>query len=76
MLVSEQPIENNKTFNLRMVLPSEILSKEDVLFEAISIWCKKDINPDFYATGFRTILAEQEDLNLIERLVTRYGFND
>jgi hypothetical protein len=76
MLVSESPIENNKIFNLRMVLPAEILMKENILFEAISIWCKKDINPDFYATGFRTILANQADMDLVERLINRFGFNN
>jgi hypothetical protein len=76
MLVSEKKIEINKSFNLRMELPAEILMQEEILFEATSLWCKKDINPDFYATGFRTILAEIGDLNLVERLVNRYGFHD
>ena len=76
MIVSEQPIEVNKTFQIQMVLPAEIQEKEVIYFEAISVWCKKDINPDFWASGFRVVLADDEDMRLIEKLINRYGFNN
>jgi len=76
MLISELPLENEKHYNFRMVLPAEILNKAELLFSATVIWCKKDVNPDFYATGFRLVTISDEDMVIIESLIHRYGFND
>ena len=76
MLISEQPLENEKQYTFRMVLPAEILNKAELTFIATVIWCKKDVNPDFYASGFRMISISEEDLVIIESLIHRYGFND
>jgi hypothetical protein len=76
MLISEQPLENEKFYNFRMVLPAEILNKAELNFSATVIWCKKDVNPDFYATGFHMDSISEEDMVIIESLIHRYGFND
>jgi len=59
-----------------MMLPSEILSKNELTFTALVVWCKKDVNPDFYATGFKLSDISNEDIVVIENLIHRYGFND
>jgi hypothetical protein len=76
MMISENSIEIEKDFELRMVLPQEILSREDLLFQTTSIWCKKDVNPDFFATGFRIRDISMEDIGIIERLIRQHGFQD
>ncbi|MCJ7624575.1 MAG: PilZ domain-containing protein [Anaerolineaceae bacterium] len=76
MMISENSIENGKDFELRMVLPLEILSREELLFHATSIWCKKDVNPDFFATGFQISDIPMEDIAVIERLIRKHGFQD
>lgn len=76
MLISEQPLSVNETYHFRMVLPSEILSKVELTFTATVVWCKKDVNPDFYATGFSLSDIPTEDILIIESLIHRYGFND
>jgi hypothetical protein len=76
MLISELPIPTNKTFTFRMILPDEILSKPDIVIEARSIWCKKDVNPDFYATGLTILKIDPDDLVVIDSLIRKYGFND
>jgi hypothetical protein len=76
MLISELPLINEKQYSFRMVLPAEILNKGELTFVATVIWCKKDVNPDFYATGFRMVSISDEDMAIIESLIHRYGFND
>jgi hypothetical protein len=76
MLISELPLINEKQYSFRMVLPAEILNKAELTFVATVIWCKKDVNPDFYATGFRMVSIADEDMTIIESLIHRYGFND
>jgi hypothetical protein len=76
MLISEQPLIDEKQYFFRMVLPAEILNKAELTFSATVIWCKKDVNPDFYATGFRLVSISEEDMVIVESLIHRYGFND
>jgi hypothetical protein len=76
MLISEQPLIADKQYQFRMVLPAEILNKAELTYVATVIWCKKDVNPDFYATGFRLVSISEEDMVIIESLIHRYGFND
>lgn len=76
MLISEKPIEVNRTYKVRMALPTQILRRSDMVFEAVSVWSKRDVNPDFFATGFRITGVSEEDVAVVERLIHRYGFND
>lgn len=76
MLISEDPIEVNKVYHLRMILPSRMGGKEEWLFDAESRWCKKDVNPDFYDTGFQLLNLKQEGLEIISNLIQGFGFRD
>ncbi|MBI9046018.1 MAG: PilZ domain-containing protein [Anaerolineaceae bacterium] len=76
MLISEYPSEVGLELKMRMVLPFEILDKNELVFDATCVWCKKDINPDFYAMGFQILEIPQEDLHIIEDLIAQHGFQD
>ncbi len=76
MLVSESSIKTNKDFDFKMTLPAEIAGNRDITFNASSVWCKKDVNPDFYATGFKINNIESKDAKLIETLIAFFGFRD
>jgi len=76
MLISENPIEVNKVHHLRMILPSRMGGNEEWLFDAESRWCKKDINPDFYDTGFKLLNLEPKGLEIISNLIQGFGFSD
>ena len=75
MLVSEKPIEANKVFQLKMDLPEEIRGSKQIPFDAESKWCKNDINPDFYDTGFLLINVSPGDLVIIEQLIRDFFFH-
>jgi len=76
MLISVTPIDADKVFRLRMSLPSRIGGKEEWVFDAKSRWCQKDINPDFYDTGFMLMNVAESDLEVIGNLIKGFGFND
>jgi hypothetical protein len=76
MIISEEPIEVGKDFRLRIDMPEEISDKASLDFEATSVWCKPDIDPHFYGTGFRILNLLEQDINLIERMIQEYGFRD
>ncbi len=74
MIMSENPTEINKHFKLKMDLPVEIFEKSEIEFDAESRWTKKDVNPQFYDTGFSIINLTYQDGRLIEKLIDDYGF--
>ena len=76
MLVRERPIELGQTMQLRMALPSEIDGTYEVRFNAKSLWCRKDVNPDFYVAGFHFENITPRDQDVIESLVQALGFQD
>jgi hypothetical protein len=76
MLISDQPITVNEHHLLRMRLPSSIANKDELLFNASSKWCKQDINPDFYVTGFEIQEVSEEIARYILCLVDDFGFRD
>jgi len=76
MLMSEEPIETNTTLQLRMGLPKEIKKSKEITFDAKSLWCKKDINPDFYDTGFELLDVPREVVEIIKRLIRDFQFQD
>jgi len=76
MLISEKPIAKDTEYEMSMVLPFEILSIEAITFKSICIWCKKDVNPDFYASGFKIEGLAASSISIIEKLIEQYGFND
>ena len=59
-LLSEEKVDEDQVFQLRMELPLEVEldfengldGKRALVFEARSIWCDVDINPDLFAVGF------------------------
>ena len=76
MLISDQPITVNEHHLLRMRLPSSIANKDELLFNATSKWCKQDINPDFYVTGFEIQEVGEEIARYLLCLVDDFGFRD
>jgi len=76
MLISEQPIELDVTFHLQMQLPSNIGGMEKWEFDAVSKWCRKDINPDFLDSGFQLVDIDVKSLTVIRNLIRGFGFQD
>jgi len=75
MLVSEAPIETNKEFHLKMLLPREY-TDQPFEFKARSLWCRNDINPIFYDTGFELLDQRNKDFVFIRELIEELGFQE
>lgn len=76
MLVSDNPLPLEKNSMLRMVLPDTVEGSKEVEFEAVSRWCKNDINPDFFDTGFELIDPSSNFLEVVDKLVEDCLFKD
>jgi len=76
MLISEQEFPAGLDYDLRMSLPAEISGKVEIDFKVHTLWCKRDVNPDFFAGGFKILEISDSDREIIERLVVKFGFRD
>ena len=76
MVMSEDPIDTDATFRLRMALPAAIEGSKPILFEAKSVWSRSNAVPGYYDTGFQMVHIDPEHMGEIKRLITEYGFRD
>ena len=76
MLVNDTPPEDNKRMELSMELPENFGDAQFLEFEAESHWHQKDINPSYYAIGFKITRITKSNLELIKDLIKKYFFND
>lgn len=74
MLLSDEPVAVNEEYRLRMRLPKEVAGSDEVLFGAVSRWCRQDENPDFYITGFQIQDMDDATRELMSRLIEEFGF--
>jgi c-di-GMP-binding flagellar brake protein YcgR len=76
MIVSENCVEEDKVFKLKMLLPREIEDKEEIEFDARSMWCHKDVNPSLYGVGFKFEYVDTLSRQIIFELIHEFGFSD
>ncbi len=75
MIISKEKVELEKQFHLEIILPEEVEGRDRINLRAKSLWCKKDVNPDYFATGLEIEEIDVIDEELIEYLIYEYGFN-
>ena len=74
-LLTENEVKTDRVFTFEVTLPYEIEGRKVLEFEAKSIWCKKDVNPDYYAAGFEIEKIDLADEKIIVELMLEYGFS-
>jgi len=72
MLISEEPIETNSTFQLRMNIPPEIPETQHINYIARSEWSRSDINPAFYNPGFQILRISMDAFKIIDRMIEEF----
>ncbi|RPI87745.1 MAG: PilZ domain-containing protein [Chloroflexi bacterium] len=76
MVISEVPLEKDIVHRFRMDLPEDIFGKGHMDFEALCVWNRQDVNPNFYISGFELKDLNDTDKNVIERIIDSYGFRE
>jgi len=76
MVISENPLETDALYSLAMSIPEDLYGKSTLTFEAQSVWCKPDIDPNFYNTGFRLLDLAEDDIAIVNQIIEDYGFRD
>jgi hypothetical protein len=74
MLISDRALETDKEFEMWVDMPTEEGDRERLHLRAVSRWSGKDVNPDFYDTGFQIIDADPETLYRLQQLIDEFRF--
>jgi PilZ domain len=74
MMVGHKPIALNKDFSFRLQLPASFTDSDVISFRAHSLWCKKDVNPEFYVSGFNFSEIADDEIKILTDLIKSYGF--
>lgn len=73
-LVSDKLIPPDQTFRLWVDVPKESAPRQRIHLEAESLWSGRDVNPDFYATGFRIRNIGTHALLQLQLLIEEFKF--
>ncbi len=76
MLFSKEIVELNRSFKFRIDLDKEFGMKDNFVVDAESLWCEKDVNPEFFLIGFRFIGLDQDGADIVQYLIKKYGFTE
>jgi hypothetical protein len=75
-LVSVHPVEQGARHSLRMLLPEEIDRKKHLKFEVECMWCKRDVNPNYFTIGFEFLDISPEDVHVVKALIYDFAFQN
>jgi PilZ domain len=74
MMVGRKPIAANKDFSFHLQLPAAFTDSEVINFRVQSLWCKKDVNPEYYVSGFKFSEITEDRIKILTDLINSYGF--
>jgi hypothetical protein len=76
MVLTESKIDQNNEMELHIKLPEDFVKKNELVFTANSRWCAPDINPEYYDVGYQFANVSEEDRNIIQAIIEKYGFKE
>lgn len=75
-LISREQIPAGRTYQLKMILPTDLIPARQLVFSGTSLWSSNEVNPDFYDTGFEINNLGLEERQIIHQLIDQIGFHD
>lgn len=75
-VISETPLEPGVELTLVLYLPDEILRRETVIMPSRLLWCRPDVNPDYWGMGFEFLGIGSADATILESLIQEYAFDN
>jgi len=76
MVLTESKIDQNNVMELHIKLPEDFVKKNELVFTANSRWCAPDINPEYFDVGYQFVNVSEEDGNIIQAIIEKYGFKE
>ena len=76
MLISSVPVLIGAVYNMRIILPENGGQTRYLDFDARCHWCKPDVGPEYFDSGYSIVNAGHGVIDLVESLRDFFTFND
>ena len=73
MLTSSDPVEIDRLYNCRMALPDQLLDRRLIIFEARSIWSRRNDLANVYQTGYQFQEVSPKDMEVLRLLIQSWA---
>ena len=73
LLVSDEPIVEDKLYEMKVILPKEVEEGRYIDFDARAVRCKETIHENIYMTGFKIESLDDANKQRIRKLIDRYA---
>lgn len=75
MLISSVPVLIGAVYNMRIILPDD-MGERYLDFDARCHWCKPDVGPEYFDSGYSIVNAGDDILDLVETLKNYFTFGE
>jgi len=72
-VLSEDQIPIGSELNCTVHLPDDLEDWKELSFKARSCWSRKDVNPDYYVSGYHIDEIEPDGETVISLIINHYG---
>jgi hypothetical protein len=76
MLVSTRPIEKDRVFQVRLILPREVAGRTELQLKIKCVWCRPDPIPNFHIAGFQFVEIDLQQKKMIDALHEEFSRED
>ena len=76
LILGPEPVDANQDFSLEIRWEDERGQPAKIPFTARSCWCRRDLNPDFYGTGYSITDLAPEAYARLRLLIARLAFDE
>lgn len=73
-LISDSRMEVGRYFDLWLDVPQDDGARQRIMLRSESMWCRPDVNPDFFVTGMRLIDPGPDTVLRIQLLIDDLKF--
>ncbi|USE34982.1 PilZ domain-containing protein [Endozoicomonas sp. SCSIO W0465] len=74
MLISSVPVLIGAVYNMRIILPDDDIGEQYLDFDARCHWCKPDVGPEYFDSGYSIVNAGHDIIDLVETLKNYFTF--
>lgn len=76
MLISSVPVLIGAVYNMRIILPDQDGQKQYLDFDARCHWCKPDVTPEYFDSGYSIVNAGHGIIDLVDSLKDFFTFSE
>lgn len=76
MLISSVPVLIGAVYNMRIILPDDEMGERYLDFDSRCHWCKPDVGPEYFDSGYSIVNADHDIIGLVETLKSYFTFDE